>query len=145
GPSRSTSAGRTICGLTARYFASRWAPFIRLTSITSSGARPLRLSAMRTRYVASERQNENSFTAPALPINCGRIIPTIICQAYRWIAPQLGPARVALSYWRKWGKPDLRGQARQRQPQFSAPEAGTATVTPQLRRSGEVCDRGTVR
>ena len=38
--------------------------------MTSSGTMPLRLSAMRTRNVASERQNENSFTG-RLP--CGRI------------------------------------------------------------------------
>src|SRR5882762_7619338 len=33
---------------------------MRLTSTTSSGAIPLRLSAMRTRKVASDRQNENN-------------------------------------------------------------------------------------
>src|SRR6202034_1017192 len=60
-PSPSIKAGSAIIGLTARYAASRCAPFIRFTSTTSSGARPLRLSATRTRYVASERQNEKSF------------------------------------------------------------------------------------
>ncbi|MFL5098302.1 MAG: glutathione S-transferase N-terminal domain-containing protein [Xanthobacteraceae bacterium] len=38
-----------IIGLTARNSAARCCPFMRLTSITSSGWMPLRLSAMRTR------------------------------------------------------------------------------------------------
>ena len=42
-------SGSAIIGLTARYAASRCAPFMRFTSTTSSGTRPLRLSAMRTR------------------------------------------------------------------------------------------------
>ena len=41
GPSPSISAGIAIIGLTARNFASRWSPFIRLMSITSSGVSPL--------------------------------------------------------------------------------------------------------
>src|SRR5262249_49834248 len=49
GPSPSTSAGIAIIGLTARNFASRCSPFIRLMSMISSGLMPLRLSAMRTR------------------------------------------------------------------------------------------------
>src|ERR1700693_4945420 len=49
GPSPSIKAGSAIIGLTARYAASRCAPFMRFTSTTSSGTRPLRLSAMRTR------------------------------------------------------------------------------------------------
>src|SRR5687768_10208409 len=39
---------------------------MRSTLITSSGEMPLRLSAMRTRNVASERQKEKSFIANAL-------------------------------------------------------------------------------
>src|SRR5262249_38172703 len=65
-------------GLTARYLASRCLPCIRSTSMTSSGTSPLRLSAIRTRNVASERQNENSFTDPPLRKNCERTVPTII-------------------------------------------------------------------
>jgi hypothetical protein len=49
GPSPSIKAGSAIIGLTARYAASRCAPFMRFTSTTSSGTTPLRLSAMRTR------------------------------------------------------------------------------------------------
>ena len=49
GPSSSIKAGSAIIGLTAWYAASRCAPFKRFTSTTSSGTRPLRLSAMRTR------------------------------------------------------------------------------------------------
>src|SRR5262249_13099872 len=65
-PSFSISAGNAIIGLTLRKASSRCLPFMRSMSITSSGTMPLRLSAMRTRNVASERQNENSFTAPPL-------------------------------------------------------------------------------
>ena len=61
GPSPSISAGNTICGLTLRNASSRCLPLIKSMSTTSSGTMPLRLSAVRTRYVASERQNENSF------------------------------------------------------------------------------------
>src|SRR5580765_7983149 len=39
---------------------------MRFTSMTSSGTTPLRLSAIRTRNVASERQNPNSFTGSPL-------------------------------------------------------------------------------
>src|SRR5438105_2803197 len=63
-PSFSISAGNAIIGLTLRKASSRCLPFMRSMSITSSGMMPLRLSAMRTRNVANERQNENSFTAP---------------------------------------------------------------------------------
>jgi hypothetical protein len=49
GPSPSMSAGSTICGLTLRNASSRCLPLMRSTSMTSSGMRPLRLSAIRTR------------------------------------------------------------------------------------------------
>src|SRR6266540_4570968 len=69
GPAPSTSAGSNICGLTLRNASSRCLPLRRSMSTTSSGTMPLRLSAMRTRNDASERQNENIFTG-CLP--CGR-------------------------------------------------------------------------
>src|SRR5215211_2372976 len=49
GPSPSTKAGIAIIGLTARNAGLRCSPFIKLTSMTSSGAMPLRFMAMRTR------------------------------------------------------------------------------------------------
>src|ERR1051326_6438572 len=41
------------------------------STCTTSGARPLRLSAMRTRKVASERQNENSFMGHSVRRSAG--------------------------------------------------------------------------
>src|SRR5438552_5626150 len=59
-PSSSTSAGSAICGLMRRYSGSRCALASRSTKITSAGIF-FRLSAMRTRKLASDRQNEKNF------------------------------------------------------------------------------------
>ena len=78
GPAPSTSAGISICGFTVRKASSRCLPFIKSTSMTSSGTMPLRLSAIRTRNVASERQNENSFTGPLLQSNGPDVDPAVL-------------------------------------------------------------------
>src|SRR5450830_6800 len=43
----------------------------------TSGVSPLRLSAMRTRYVASERQKEKSFTFASLTSLMARLVPAM--------------------------------------------------------------------
>src|SRR6058998_1745917 len=64
-PSSSTSAGSAICGLTLRYSGSRCALASRSTN-TTSAATFFRLSAMRTRKLASDRQKEKNFMGEAL-------------------------------------------------------------------------------
>src|SRR5882724_265097 len=59
-PSSSTSAGSAICGLILRYSGLRCALASRSTKITSAGTF-FRLSAMRTRKLASDRQKEKNF------------------------------------------------------------------------------------
>src|SRR5258705_7631264 len=59
-PSSSTSAGSAICGLTRRYSSARCASASRSTKMTSAG-RFFKLSAMRTRKLASDRQKEKNF------------------------------------------------------------------------------------
>src|SRR6185312_2391885 len=59
-PSSSTSAGSAICGLILRYPASRCALASRSTNTTSTGTF-FRLSAIRTRKLASDRQKEKNF------------------------------------------------------------------------------------
>src|SRR3954449_11745106 len=59
-PSSSTSAGSAICGLILRYSGLRCALASRSTKITSAGTF-FRLSAIRTRKLASDRQKEKNF------------------------------------------------------------------------------------
>src|SRR3954447_17783073 len=59
-PSSSTSAGSAICGLILRYSGLRRALASRSTKTTSAGTF-FRLSAMRTRKLASDRQKEKNF------------------------------------------------------------------------------------
>src|SRR3954468_13735077 len=59
-PSSSTSAGSAICGLILRYSGSRCALASRSTNTTSTGTF-FRLSAIRTRKLANDRQKEKNF------------------------------------------------------------------------------------
>src|SRR6185369_12804465 len=68
-PLSSTSAGSAICGLILRYSGSRCALASRSTKITSAGTF-FRLSAMRTRKLASDRQKEKNFMGGSRHSSC---------------------------------------------------------------------------
>src|SRR6185295_18008281 len=59
-PPSTTSAGTTLCGLSALYSSVNCLP-LRMSMETSSAAMPFRPSATRTRYVARDRQKPYSF------------------------------------------------------------------------------------